>query len=370
MSEPGLRVQARVDLAAIRRNCELLVRAAPRSELCAVVKADAYGHGALAVARAARDGGARRLAVVDGVEAEQLRAGGVDGPLLVMGALTEDGLRRALAAHAEVVVWDVRGLDAVRALGGGTVHVKLDSGMGRLGTRDAPTATATVRAALDAPEIELAGLMTHFATADERDDGGFMDRQLAAFNEWAAPIKSEHPALILHAANSAAVLRDDATHLDMVRCGIAVYGIDPFGVDGRAAGLEPALELTSYVAQVKACRAGESAGYGRRFTAERDTNIAVVPVGYGDGWRRGLTNNGTVSIAGRPCPIAGTISMDSFTVDVGPDAGEELVGATVALIGAGGPTAEEIAARLGTIGYEVTCALTARVPRIHYGEPE
>ncbi len=367
MSEPRLRVQARVDLGAIRRNCEVLRRAAGASELCAVIKADAYGHGALPVARAAQAGGARRLAVVDGIEAEQLRDGGLEGAILVMGALTGDGLRRSLAAEAEVVVWDEQGLGSVLEHGGGKVHVKLDTGMGRLGTRDEAGASATARAALDAPEVELVGLMTHFATSDERDDDGFMERQLAAFMAWATPFKREHPELVLHAANSAAVLRDAATHLDMVRCGIAIYGIDPFGVDGRAAGLEPALELTSYVAQVKPCGPGESAGYGRRFVADEATNVAVVPVGYGDGWRRGLTNNGTVTIDGTPYPIAGTISMDSFTVDVG-SRGQELVGAPVALIGGVGPTAEDLAVRLGTIGYEVTCALTARVPRLYDGE--
>lgn len=279
-----------------------------------------------------------------------------------MGALTEDGLHRSLAAGADVVIWSERGLDAVVRAGGGRVHVKLDTGMGRLGERDPDLATAVARAALAAEGVELIGLMTHFATSDDRDDHGFMDQQLQRFLSWAEPLKSARPELMLHAANSGAALRDPRTHLDMIRCGIAVYGIDPFGFDAHAEGLSPALKLSSYVAEVKRCRRGESVGYGRRFTATRDTNIAVVPVGYGDGWRRSLGNVGTVALDGRAYPMVGTVSMDSFTVDVG-ERGDELIGAPAELIGGHGPTAEEVAKWSGTIGYEVTCALTPRVAR-------
>jgi len=365
------RVSAQVNVAAIRRNCETLLRRTEgRSELCAVVKADAYGHGAAAAARAALAGGASRLAVVDGIEAQQLREAGFECPILVMGALNDDGLRRSLDARADVVVWSSAGLQAVVAAGGGRVHVKLDSGMGRLGTRDPDAARAVALEALESPQIELVGLMTHFATADDRDDGGFMDSQLERFLEWARPLKAEHPELVLHAANSGAALREARTHLDMIRCGIAVYGIDPFGFDGRAEGLEPALSLGSYVAEVKPCRRGESVGYGRRFVAERDTNIAIVPVGYGDGWRRALGNVGTIAIDGNAFAMVGTVSMDSFAVDVG-ERGRELIGAPAELIGGHGPTAEELAKWLDTIGYEITCALTPRVARVHHddGEP-
>jgi alanine racemase len=165
------------------------------------------------------------------------------------------------------------------------------------------------------------------------------------------------------------MLREPAAQFDMVRSGIAIYGMDPFGEDPAARGLEPALELHSYVADVKRCRAGESAGYGRRFVAERDTVIALLPVGYGDGWRRNLTNNCDVLIGGARHPLVGTISMDSVTVDLGPDAGEELRGEPAVLIGLQGPgriTAEEIARRLGTINYEITCGLTARVSRVYH----
>jgi alanine racemase len=215
--------------------------------------------------------------------------------------------------------------------------------------------------------------MTHFATADDLDDGGFFAAQFEAFTEWAQALKDEQSELILHAANSAAVLRDPQAHFDMARCGIAAYGMDPFGEDAAARGLEPALQLSSYVAEVKGYRAGESAGYGRRFVAEHDTRLAVLPIGYGDGWRRGCSNNADVLIAGRRYPVVGTVSMDNLTVDLGPDAPKELLGEEAILIGAQGAeriTAEEVANRLGTINYEVTCALTPRVPRSYHRDGE
>jgi alanine racemase len=220
--------------------------------------------------------------------------------------------------------------------------------------------------------VELVGAMTHFATADERGDD-FFGEQLRRFGAWAEELRAAHPGLLVHAANSAATLRDPACHFDLVRCGIAIYGLDPFQEDASAQSLEPALELLSYVGDVKPCAPGESAGYGRRFVAERDTVLGVLPIGYGDGWRRGLTNNADVLVAGRRRPLVGTVSMDNVTVDLGP-APEAAVGDEVVLIGAQGDeriTAEEVAARLDTINYEITCALTPRVPRTYHrdGEP-
>jgi alanine racemase len=370
--EETVRAQARVNLAAIERNCGRLLAAASPGRLCAVVKADGYGHGAAASARAALAGGASWLAVVTARELRELREAGLhDVPVLVMGALTPVELAEALAAGGEVVVWNEGYLGDVARAGGGRVHVKLDSGMGRLGTRDPSEAAHVARAALSTPGVELAGVMTHFATADELEDGGFFGAQLAAFAGWARELEAERPELLVHAANSAAVLRDTAAHFDMVRCGIAIYGMDPFGEDPAARGLEPALELSSYVADVKRCAAGESAGYGRRFVAERDTFIGLIPIGYGDGWRRHLSNNADVLIGGRRHPLVGTVSMDSVTVDLGPSEREAraLCGERAVLIGLQGGeriTAEEVARRLGTINYEVSCALTQRVPRVYH----
>jgi alanine racemase len=371
MSATARRALARVNVAAIERNC-MLLRGELKggAELCAVVKADGYGHGAVQSARAALAGGASWLAVAAAGEARELRDAGLgDVRVLVMGALTDAELELALSADADVVVWSERQVQAVREAGGGRVHVKLDSGMGRLGTRDPAQASRTVAAARDADGVELVGLMTHFATADDPNDDGFFAMQLGRFTEWAAAVKAEQPELIVHAANSAAMLREQRAQLDMVRCGIAVYGMDPRGEDPVAWGLEPALRLSSYVAEVKRLDARESAGYGRRFVAARDTWLAVLPIGYGDGWRRGCSNNADVLIAGRRHPVVGTVSMDNITVDLGPEADEQLLGEEAILIGAQGSeriAAEEVAKRLETINYEVTCALTRRVPRSYH----
>ncbi len=367
------RVQARINLAAIERNCTRLRRALEgETALCAVVKANGYGHGAVQAARAAIAGGATWLAVAGARELRELREAGLqEQRVLVMGALTPVELGEALASGGDVVVWNEAYLRAVAAAGGGRVHVKFDSGMGRLGTRDPEQATEVARLAAELPGVELAGAMTHFATADDLDDRGFFAAQLSTFTSWAARIAERYPDVLIHAGNSAAMLRDAGAQFGMVRCGIAVYGMDPFGRDPAQRGLEPALELSSYVAEVKRCAAGESAGYGRRFVAEQDTCIGVIPVGYGDGWRRGLSNNADILIGGERHPLVGTISMDSITVDLGSESGSanRLQGSRAILIGIQGSqriTAEEVARRLDTINYEVTCALTPRVPRLYH----
>jgi alanine racemase len=238
------------------------------------------------------------------------------------------------------------------------VHVKLDTGMGRLGTRDRAEALRL------AGRPNVVGLMTHFATADE-PDGAYFEAQLDAFGAFVDEVGRDD--LLVHAANSAAALRQPAARLDMVRCGIAVYGMDPFHDDPATHGLEPALSLESWVAAVRRFEPGESAGYGRRWTAREPTWVATVPIGYGDGWRRGLTNDCDVLIRGRRHPLVGTISMDNVTVALGGDT-DVRVGDPVVLIGAQGDErilAEEVARRLGTINYEITCGLLPRVPRRH-----
>jgi alanine racemase len=351
-----LRARARIDLDAIERNCRRIAEAAPTAALCAVVKGNGYGHGTVPAARAALAGGARWLGVATANEAAELRAAEIDARVLVLGALSREELDVVLRADADVVAWTPEFLDAAR---GARVHVKLDSGMGRLGTRDAEAATALVDRAGD----RLAGLMTHFATADDRDDP-FMAEQLEAFTRWVDRVS--RPGVVVHAANSAATLREPRAHFDLVRCGIAIYGMDPFGEDPAQQGLAPALTLESYVAAVKRAEPGQSAGYGRRFVAEEPTLLATIPIGYADGVRRALTNNANVLIRGRRRPLAGTVSMDNVTVVV--DENVE-VGDPVVLIGRQGGEhvlAEEWARRLDTINYEVTCGISARVPR-EYG---
>ncbi len=369
------RAQATVNLEAIESNCQLLKGRIGDAELCAVVKADGYGHGAVPAAKAALSGGATWLAVVSAQEAADLREAGVTERVLVMGALTESETALALKASADLVAWTPQFADRVERLAVAVserprIHVKLDTGMGRLGEPE-PTAALTLAVRLgESEQVDLVGAMTHFATADEPDDK-FFEIQLDRFSEFAAEIKRRWPDAVIHAANSAATLREPRSHFDLVRCGIAVYGMDPFGKDPAEQGLMPALDLSSYVAQLKLCKAGESVGYGRRFISKNDTTIAVLPIGYGDGVRRALTNNFDVLIDGQRYPVVGTVSMDSITVDVGAST-SIAVGDEAILIGTQGVEsilAEEWAEKLDTVNYEVTCGISARVPRV-YGNHE
>ncbi len=368
-----LRALARVNLAAIERNVVQLRRVLRSgAELCAVVKADGYGHGALPAARAALAGGASWLAVATAAEAAELRAAGIEQRILVMGAISSEELPVALAARADLVAWSDEFVAALASSGvPARVHVKLDTGMGRLGTRD-PGQALRIAALISAQSgLELAGAMTHFATSD--DDAQFVAEQLERFDPFAAELRRRHPGIVIHAANSGAVLNAADSHYDMVRCGIAIYGCDPMQQDPDLWGLEPALELTSYVAAVKAAAPGDTVGYGRRFSAERDTLIATVPIGYGDGVRRALSNNGEVLVGGARHPIVGTVSMDNITLDLGPQTAVT-TGAVATIIGRGGgerQTAEDLARRIGTINYEIVCCISARVPREYHrdGEP-
>ena len=370
MTEPEGRALALVDVGAVERNCRLLKeRAGEGTELCAVVKANGYGHGAAACAAAALRGGASRLAVAAAAEAAELRLHFPDVPLFVMGALTEAELGIALGAGADVAVWreQFRQLCSRLAADRGRparIHLKLDSGMGRLGERDPDVLLDLARSCAADPHLEIAGAWTHFATADEPEDG-FLAEQLAAFRPVADAVREIAPSCTVHAANSAATLRQPDAHFDMVRCGIAIYGLDPFHRDPADHGLEPALELHSYVADVKRFERGASAGYGRTWRAPEDTWVGVLPIGYGDGVRRGLSNNAEVLVAGRRYPLVGTVSMDNITIDLGPETDVE-PGAPAVLIGrqaSGLILAEEVAAHLETINYEVTCGISQRVPR-------
>jgi alanine racemase len=360
---PAERAVARIDVGAIERNCARLVEEIGVARLCAVVKADGYGHGAVPSARAAVAGGAAWLAVATAREAAELREAGIEERVLVMGALTHADLELAVWARADVVAWSDEFVDMAARSGVG-LHVKYDTGMGRLGTADPGEARALIDRVAAAGSF--AGLMTHFATADERGDEHF-PAQLERFAGLVEHVRDEHPQAVVHAANSAGTLRDAAAHFDMVRCGVAIYGLDPFQEDPAARRLEPALTLESYVAAVKRFEPGASAGYGRTWTASEPTWVGVLPIGYGDGWRRGLSNNARVLVGGRSRPLVGTISMDNVTIDLGPDS-DVRVGDPAVLIGAQGRErilAEEVARALGTINYEVTCGLTARVRREH-----
>ncbi len=363
------RAHARIDLAALAANVRRLVQAAGTARLMAVVKADAYGHGAVPCSHVAVTAGAQALGVHTVAEAEQLRDDGLRVPILVMGPLTGAEWARAAAIDAEVVVWTPDAILAARAAGIDGVHLELDSGMGRLGAR--PEDVAALTDAARASGVRVAGIMTHFATADDRDGehAGFFREQLVRFRAAATVLRDQFPDATVHAANSAATLRDAGAAFGMVRCGIGLYGCSPFHDVPERDGLTPVMSVLSYVAMVKTVRSRDSVGYGRTWYAQRGTRIGLVPLGYGDGYARSLGNNAEILVGGRRVPVVGAVSMDQVTVDLGPESDDE-VGTPAVVIGAQGAeriTAEELAARRGTINYEITCAIGPRVPRVYVG---
>jgi len=316
-----------IDLGAIRRNAETLRRAAGDAELWAVVKADGYGHGALDVAPAALDGGASALAVATLAEALPLRAAFPGARILVMGPVEDIGAVRE--ARLELVAVDGRVHEGVRT------HLKLDTGMGRWGLSELPAQTR-----------DVVGVMSHLASAESDPD--YTSVQIARFREATAGLDG----ITRHLANSAGTLRYPEAQFDAVRCGIALFGISPFGSEPGADGLEPALRWDSYVALAKELSPGESTGYGRRFVAERPTWIGIVPVGYGDGFRRDLTGT-EVLVDGVRRRVVGTVSMDALAVELDR---EHPVGSPVTLVG-DGILIEEHARVAGTIGYEIATGL-------------
>jgi alanine racemase len=326
-----------IDLGAVRRNAERLRAVLEGAELWAVVKADGYGHGAADVSTAALAGGATALCVATVGEALAVRPHAPGVRLVVIGPWGDDEVAAARDAGLELVVAAPRPLPDGVAL-----HLKLDTGMGRWGLGELPEAGTGV-----------VGLMSHFASAD--CDPAFTREQTRRFLEAAAPHRDGR---VLHLANSAGALRFPEARLDAARCGIALYGISPFGDDARRDGLEPVLRWESELAQVKLLPPGAGTGYGRRFVAPAPTWIGIVPVGYADGFRRDLTGT-EVLVAGRRRRVVGTVSMDAVAVRLD---GEEPVGSHVTLVG-DGVLVEEHARVAETIGYELVCGLNAAPER-------
>ncbi len=324
-----------VDLGAIRRNARTLLAALDGAELWAVVKADGYGHGAVDVGAAALGAGATALCVATVPEALLLRGAIGDARIIVMGPASGRETADARDAGLELVVSDGEVPDGVR------VHLKLDTGMGRWGLAELP-----------APGREVVGLMSHLASADT--DAAFTEQQVERFRA----TTEAHAHLERHIANSAGALRYPSARFDAARCGIALYGISPFGTDPAEDGLEPALRWESQLAQVRRLAAGESTGYGRRFVASEPTWIGIVPVGYADGFRRDLTG-AEVRVAGELRRVVGTISMDAFAVELDR---ELPVGSPVTLLGHG-VQAEAHAHVAGTIGYEIVTGIRSTPER-------
>lgn len=362
MSDQFRPTWAEVDLDAIRHNSRLL--RPPGAELMAVVKADGYGHGDVQVARAAVEAGATWCGVALVEEGLRLRTAGIEVPILVLSELPAGSEAVAVAHRLTPALSSDEGLrrlaDAAR--GRIAVHVKVDTGMHRVGVWP-PEDTPAFAARVEAAGLEVEGLFTHFARSEE--DERTTKEQLAWFLETAEAVRVAGPSpRILHAANTGATIRHPESHLDLVRPGIGLYGIEPAPGVGADLGLRPALRWRSEVASVKRLPAGEAISYGHRYRLEREALIATVPVGYADGYPRQLTNRGEVLVRGRRCPVAGTVTMDQLMIDCGDlevETGEEVV-----LVGAQGEDAigaDELGRRFGTIGYEIVSRIGDRVPR-------
>ncbi len=377
-------VWAEIDLGAVRHNAAVLRRAADPAALCAVVKADGYGHGAVAVARAALEGGASWLAVATPEEGVALLDAGIGAPVLVLSEPPPDAMVDVAGRGLTLTLYSRPGVAAAAAAAARAgvvidVHVKVDTGMHRVGA-DPAELVDIVGAVAAEPSLRFAALWTHFPVADGvgPEDRSFTEHQihgLVAARDLLAG--AGHVPPLLHAANSAGTLAYPAARLDLVRCGIALYGVSPFPVvdavvaaamaDTGAAALRPVLSWRAKVTLVRELDAGEQPSYGRLSGLAVRSTVATVPLGYADGVpRRYFSSGGTVLVGGRPRRLAGMVTMDQIVVDCGPDGGVS-VGDDVVLIGEQGDaslTATDWAATLDTIEHEVFCGIGARVPRV------
>ncbi len=376
-----------IDLDAIHHNASVLANWVAPARLCAVVKASGYGHGAPQTAQAALAGGASWLAVALVEEGQELREAGIDAPVLLLSEPPVDAMAAAVAAGLTPTIYTEDALAAlavaVRGQSSGAsaglapfpVHVKVDTGMHRVGATPS-TALALAHRLAAEPHLELAGVWTHLAVADEVDDP-YTARQLAVFDDVLRELAaaSMRPPL-LHAANSAGAMWHPASRYDMVRCGIALYGLSPAAPSRDARPipptdrLRPALSIKARVSYTKTVAAGERVSYGLQYTLSEESIVATVPLGYADGVTRSLgATGGEVLVGGRRRPIAGTVTMDQILVDCGPGS-TVLVGDEVVLLGRQGAaclSAWEWALRSGTIAYEVVCGISGRVPRRYVG---
>lgn len=357
---------AEIDLAAFERNVDAIATMLPQgAKLIALLKADAYGHGAVELARRCRRERVAMIGVALLEEALELRRAGVELPVLVLGPLNETQLRVALEWRITPGVPGPEALEHVARVAREqdiAIHLKLDTGMGRMGCveADLPRVIELVRSA---PRLRIDAIYTHFASASDPADP-LTDQQLATFDRMLATLREagiEAPQH--HAANSAATMRSIVPGA-YARVGVALYGAESLDVDSPR--LEPVMRWRSAVARLKLLPAGHTVGYGATWRAARDSRIATIPVGYADGYHRRLSNRGEMLIRGRRVPIVGRISMDLITLDV-TDVPDAVVGDEVVLLGRQGEdeiTAEELAGKLDTISYEVFCSVGARVPRV------
>lgn len=369
---------AEISLDAITHNCLLFKAQLPaRCKLMAVVKADGYGHGGVQAAEAALQAGADYLGVAFLDEAIRLREAGIEAPILVLGHTPNYAYPAAIHHSVSVTVHTEEGLDELIACTEAMrrkarVHLKIDTGMSRIGVTGPESALALARKAHHSPYIELEGIFTHFAAADSEDDR-YTKRQFAAFLAVIQHVERELGIRIplRHCCNSAAAVRHPEMRMDMVRAGIGLYGLSPFGRSAwPGLQLQPAMQFKTRIAAVKTVPAGQPVGYGGTYTPDRPAVIATIPVGYADGLPRSLSNRGFVLVRGHRIPIAGRICMDQTMLDVSGLA-EITPGEEVILFGSSGAAelpAAEWAEQAGTIHYEIVCQIGKRVPRLYTRE--
>ena len=366
---PKRAVWAEIDLKALENNIRNIKSCIKnKAKWCAVVKADAYGHGAVAVARKAVEQGADYLAVAVISEAISLRQAGFTTPILILGTTTVEASADLVAYDITQAVYTVEqakaiSAEAVRQGKTAKIHMAVDTGMSRIGVR--PEQAGDLAQALSAmPGIELEGMFSHFALADVKDKS-FAYQQLEAFKLAISKVEAKGVNIpIKHIANSAAILEMPEAHFDMVRAGIILYGLWPSDEVEHVIELQPIMELKAQIVYVKTLHPGESISYGCTFTAQRESRIGTLPMGYADGYTRMFTGKAQVDYQGKRAPIAGRICMDQCMVDL-TDVPELQQGDVVALYGSATLTMDEAASWLGTINYELPCMLNARVPRVY-----
>ncbi|MGD9560602.1 MAG: alanine racemase [Oscillospiraceae bacterium] len=369
------RCWAEIDLDNLRHNFRLIQKTAPNARVMAVVKANAYGHGDLVAARALADAGARSFAVSGLAEAVRLRRSGLRRPLLVLGYTSPQHTARLRVHNLAQCVFSpeyARQLSdaAVAAKVRVRVHFKVDTGMARLGFNakdDFEKTVADLAEAYHLPGLRPIGLFTHFSAADSHcpEDVAYTEEQFALFQQ----VRQRLAALgchfrYAHSCNSAATIAYPAMHLDIVRPGIALYGCNP-SADVQLPGLRPAFSLKTAVTMVKHIKAGDAVSYGRTFIAPRPMRVATLAVGYADGYPRLLSGQGTVGICGQPAPLLGRVCMDQLVADVSGIEGVQLGSVATVFGGAGADSIDDVAAKSGTVNYEILCNIGRRVQRVY-----
>lgn len=369
------RTWAEIDLAAIRcnvRNIKQLL--APQTSLMAVVKADAYGHGMIKVARACLESGAVFLAVATIDEAIRLREDGIEAPIMILGHMTEDDAAVAVAYNIDACVFTCSMATALSeaAVKKGKIahiHIKLDTGMGRIGFSPEPASVEMIKQIYKLPGIHIRSIFSHFAMSDTTDKS-YAAEQHQIFDTFVDQLEQEGVKIpIKHLANSAGIMEIPSAHYNMVRAGIIIYGLYPSDeVNKKVLQLKPAMRLMSRITFLKTIPKGHSVSYGRTYITEKDTVVATVPIGYADGYSRALSNRAWASIRGQKVPLIGRVCMDQCMFDV-TELEHVEEGDTVVLFGRPSDlvTADDLANLIGTINYEIICSLSSRVPRIYIG---